>query len=102
MKPVTVAAFNSREEAEPLRAWLCAQGIEAEIRRETDPDGLLHFARPAPGVRVEVRREDFEAALNLVYGWNNSADEGFPPSELPRVADERGPRPSPHPPQRGT
>ncbi len=102
MKPVTVAAFNSREEADPLRAWLRAQGIRAELRQETDPGALLEFARPAAGVRVEVPREDFETALGLVYGWNNAADQGFAPGAPPSAAGERAPRPSPPPSQRRT
>jgi hypothetical protein len=79
MKPVTLAAFNTREEAEPLRAWLCSQGIWAEVRNESDTAGLLEFARPSAGVRVEVPREDFENALQLVYDWNVAADAGVKP-----------------------
>lgn len=70
MKPVTLAVFNSREEAEPLRQHLCEAGIWAEIRRESGGEGLLSFARPTTGVRVEVPREDFEEALQLIYDFN--------------------------------
>jgi hypothetical protein len=90
MKPVTLAAFNTREEAEPLRAWLSSQGIWAEVRSESDAAGLLEFARPSAGVRVEVPREDFETALRLVYDWNVAADAGRSPEA---VLDDRVPRP---------
>ncbi len=73
MKPVTLAAFNSRSEAEPLRQQLSAAGIWAEIRPESGP-GSGPFERPSAGVRLQVPREDFERALQLVYEWN--AEEG--------------------------
>ena len=76
MKPVTLAVFNSREEAEPMRQLLCDAGIWAELRPETDAAGLLQFGRPVSGVKVEVPREDFEDALQLVYGWNTGDTEG--------------------------
>ena len=68
-----MAAFNSREEAEPLCARLESLGIPAAIRNDLDARNLIGFARPSAGVRVEVARDDFEAALQVVYDWN--ADE---------------------------
>ena len=79
MKPVSVAAFNSRDEAEPLRTHLVAAGIAAEIRSELRMDMVLGFGRPSAGVRIEVPREDFEAALQMVYGWNADQDQGLNP-----------------------
>jgi hypothetical protein len=70
MKPVSVAALNSRDEAEPLRARLQAAGIRAEIRDELSLGDHSFFARPSAGVRVEVARNDFETALQLIYDWN--------------------------------
>jgi hypothetical protein len=70
MKPVSVAALNSREEAEPLRARLQAAGIPAEIRDELSLGDQTFFTRPSAGVRVEVARDDFETALQLIYDWN--------------------------------
>jgi hypothetical protein len=102
MKPVSVAAFNSREEAEPLCACLLAAGIAAEIRDELRLDMGLGYGRPSAGVRVEVPRDDFEAALQVVYGWNAGADAHQGPIEWltpetsgqPAQVDLR-PRPAP-------
>ena len=79
MKPVSVAAFNSREEAEPLRARLVTAGIAAEIHNESPVVAGLDFARPTAGVRIEVPRETFETALQLVYGWNAGEDGSLNP-----------------------
>jgi hypothetical protein len=81
MKPVSVAALNSREEAEPLRAHLLAAGIPAEIRDELGLEVGLGFGRPSAGVRVEVSRNDFEAALKLVYEWNAGERAPLEPPE---------------------
>ena len=70
MKPVTVAASNSPVEAEPLKRRLVAAGIPAEIRGETTLDDEMEFARVTAGVRIEVPRANFEAALAIVYDWN--------------------------------
>jgi hypothetical protein len=72
MKPVTVAAFNSPAEAEPLKKRLLAAGIEAQIRRESKLEDELDFSRVSAGVRIEVPRSDFDAALGIVYDWNIS------------------------------
>jgi hypothetical protein len=77
MKPVSVAAFNSREEAEPLCARLESAGIPAQIRDELGLEGLVDFPRPSAGVRVEVARDDFQAALQLVYDWNAAGTGGL-------------------------
>ncbi len=88
MKPVSVAAFNSRDEAEPLRERLAAAGIAAEIRDEVRLDAALGFSRPSAGVRIEVPREDFEAALQLVYGWNTGQDATSRPTPLEWMVPE--------------
>ena len=72
MKQVTLAAFNSREEAEPICQYLKAAGIRAELRSESPLEGLMAFARPSAGVQIEVARDDFEGALKLIYDWNAS------------------------------
>jgi hypothetical protein len=79
MKPISVAAFNSRDEAEPLRARLVAAGIAAEIHKELRMDTALGFGCPSAGVRIEVPREDFETALQMVYGWNADQDGSLNP-----------------------
>ncbi|PYJ96747.1 MAG: hypothetical protein DME23_19050 [Verrucomicrobia bacterium] len=70
MKTVTVAAFNSPAEAEPLKTRLVAAGIAAEVHSESKLDEELDFSRVSAGVRIEVPRSDFEAALSIVYAWN--------------------------------
>ncbi len=91
MKPVSVAVFNSRDEAEPLREHLVAAGIAAEIRDELHLDAALGFSRPSAGVRIEVPREDFEAALRMVYGWNADQDVTSRPAPLEWMAPEAQP-----------
>ncbi|PYJ57318.1 MAG: hypothetical protein DME24_19560 [Verrucomicrobia bacterium] len=70
MKTVTVAAFNSQAEAEPLKTRLVAAGIAAEVHSESKLDEELDFSRVSAGARIEVPRSDFEAALGIVYAWN--------------------------------
>jgi len=70
MRAVTVAAFNSQAEAEPLKTRLVAAGISAEVHSESRLDEELDFSRVSAGVRIEVPRSDFEAALDIVYAWN--------------------------------
>lgn len=74
MKPVTVAAYNSPAEAEPLKQRLEAAGIPAEIRSESRSDKILEFARVNAGVRVEVPREHFEKALLIMHDWEVEKD----------------------------
>jgi len=60
MKSVTVAAFNSPAEAEPLKMRLVAAGIAAEVHSESKLDEELDFSRVSAGVRIEVPRSDFD------------------------------------------
>jgi len=92
MKPISVAAFNSRDEAEPLRERLVAAGIAAEIHNELRMDTALGFGCPSAGVRIEVPREDFEAALQLVYGWNADQDGILKPTPLEWIIPETMPQ----------
>ena len=73
MKPVTLAAFNSLEEAEPLRQRLGEVGIWSQVRRDGAQDAV-EMSRPTAGFRLDVRREDFERALAVVYAWNLGDD----------------------------
>ena len=79
MKLVTVAVFNSPAEAEALHARLKSAGIEANLRPESEVEHSKEFSRPRAGMRVEVARGDFEAALKMVYDWNSTSD-AKPPS----------------------
>jgi len=74
MKRITVAAFNSPADAEPLKMRLIAAGIPAEIHNEPVPDETQDYSRASAGVHVAVPRMHFEAALEIVYDWNT--DQG--------------------------
>src|SRR6266511_5817855 len=70
MKTVTLAEFTSPVEAESLQKRLIAAGIHAEVRAESKVEKMLSFFRASAGARIEVPREEFEAAFRLVYDWN--------------------------------
>jgi hypothetical protein len=74
MKTITVAAFNSPAEAEPLKKRLVAAGIPAEIHNEPKPDETQAYSRASAGVHIEVPRMYFEAALEIVYDWNTGPE----------------------------
>ena len=74
MKTITVAAFNSPAEAEPLKKRLIAAGIPAEIHNEPKPDERQDYSRASAGVQIEVPRVYFEAALEIVYDWNTGQE----------------------------
>ena len=90
MKTITVAAFNSPADAEPLKQRLVAAGIPAEIHNEPKPDETQDYSRASAGVRIEVPRVHFEAALEIVYDWNTGqeAAANLPkgPEPVPRAA----------------
>ena len=102
MKPITVAAFNSPAEAEPLKRRLVAAGIPAEIHNEPRPDGTQDYSRASAGVQIEVPRLNFEAALEIVYDWNTGqeAEVNFPErvAPVPRPAANQITGSSPTPP----
>jgi len=74
MKTITVAAFNSPADAEPLKRRLVAAGIPAEIHNEPVPDETQHYSRASAGVHIEVPRIHFESALEIVYDWNTGQE----------------------------
>jgi hypothetical protein len=74
MKTITVAAFNSPADAEPLKDRLVAAGIPAEIHKEPKPDETQDYSRASAGVHIEVPRIQFEAALEIVYDWNTGQE----------------------------
>jgi len=74
MKTITVAAFNSPADAEPLKQRLLAAGIPAEIHNEPKPDETQDYSRASAGVHIEVPRVHFEAALEIVYDWNTGQE----------------------------
>ena len=74
MKTVTVAAYNSPSDAEPLKQRLVAAGIPAEVISESNADKLLEFNRINAGVRIEVPRGHFEKALLITHDWEVEKD----------------------------
>jgi len=74
MKTITVAAFNSPADAEPLKRRLVAAGIPAEIHNEPVPDETQDYSRASAGVHIEVPRIHFESALEIVYDWNTGQE----------------------------
>jgi hypothetical protein len=74
VKTITVAAYNSLSEAEPLQKRLQEAGIPAEIHRELTSDKILEFARVNAGVRIEVPRSHFEEALLIMHDWEVEKD----------------------------
>lgn len=103
MKSVTVAAFNSLSEAEPLQERLIMAGIAAEICKESQLETLLDYSRVGAGFRVEVPRENFEMALQLVYDWNVTGTVEAPilgdiPSNVSesQIRDSNSNPPAPH------
>jgi len=74
MKTITVAAFNSPADAEPLKTRLVAAGIPAEIHKEPMPDETQDYSRASAGVHIEVPRMHFESALEIVYDWNTGSE----------------------------
>ena len=94
MKTITVAAFNSPAEAEPLKTRLNAAGIPAEIHNEPRPDETQDYSRASAGVHIEVPRVHFEAALEIVYDWNTGQEaEAIMPERVepvPRATANQG------------
>ena len=87
MKSITVAAFNSLAEAEPLKRRLVAAGNPAEIHKEPRPDETQDYSRASAGVQIEVPRLHFEAALEIVYDWNTGQEmESIMPSPVETVS----------------
>ena len=98
MKTITVAAFNSPADAEPLKQRLVAAGIPAEIHNEPKPDQTQDYSRASAGVHIEVPRVHFEAALEIVYDWNTGqeAATNLPerPEPVPRANQSAGSNPA--------
>ena len=72
-EPVTVATFNEREPAEPLRGRLEETGVQAEILDETGLQRYFFFSRPLAGIRLRVDKKDFERAEGLLKQWHQAS-----------------------------
>ena len=99
VKTVTVSAYNSLSEAEPLRQRLLEAGIAAEIINESTADKILEFNRVNAGVRIEVPRQHFEKALLITHDWevekdvaNARALEAIPATPTGWTAQESSPK----------
>jgi len=66
----TIATFNERRQAEPLRARLKESGIPAEIKDESAMERLWFVSRPLAGVRLKVGSRDYEKAVGLLHTWD--------------------------------
>lgn len=73
MNAITVATFNTTEQAEPLRDQLERAGIHAEIHNETVMERLWFVAKPLAGVRVKVDSTDYGRAKNLLGVWDTES-----------------------------
>ncbi len=75
MGTVTVATFNQRSQAEPVKKRLVETGIPAEIDHESTLEWLWFAATPVVKVRIKVPTADFEATIRLLRRWD--AEEGI-------------------------
>jgi len=66
----TIATFNERRQAEPLRARLKESGIPAEIEDESAMERLWFVSSPLAGVRLKVRSSDYKKAIRLLHRWD--------------------------------
>ena len=67
---VTVATFNKREMAEPLRQRLAKAGIHAEVQDEHRFEWLWFVFKPLAAIRLKVHKQDFERAQKLLNEWD--------------------------------
>ncbi len=70
MNMVTVATFNERDKAEPLRQRFEKAGIHAEIHDESKYEWFWFVTRPVAGIRLKIHKKDFENARRLVREWD--------------------------------
>jgi hypothetical protein len=70
MNRMSVALFNDRAKAEPLRERLAQAGIPAEIHDELRHEKLWMAGKASCGVRLEVPAEQFERAEDMLTDWD--------------------------------
>jgi len=67
---ITVASFNEAEPAEALKDRLCEAGLNAEVLDEASAQAIFFMSKhPRAHMRVRVRKEEYETALQLIRGW---------------------------------
>ena len=67
---VTVATFNERDKAEPLRQRFEKAGIHAEVQDEHRFEWLWFVFKPLAAIRLKVHKQDFERAHKLLNEWD--------------------------------
>jgi hypothetical protein len=72
MNLVTVATFNEREKAEPLKHRLEKSGIDAEICDESKYEWFWFVTKPVAGIRLKVHKQDFEIARKQIREWETT------------------------------
>jgi len=70
MKTITLATFNTKDQAEPLRRRLEEAQIAVECEGRSAFRGFWFVAEPIAATRLNVKAEDYERALNLVHEWD--------------------------------
>jgi predicted Zn-ribbon and HTH transcriptional regulator len=74
MKTTTLATFNDRAHAEPLKERLEAANIPVEIHDDSAQERLWFVGKPRAGVHLNVRAADYEKALGLIHAWDAAND----------------------------
>jgi len=72
MEYVTITTFHEFEPAERLRQRLHAQGIDAQVEDERKLQRYAFVSKPLAGIKLQVDKEKFEAAEQLLKEWNSS------------------------------
>ena len=72
MNMVTIATFNEAFQAKPLKQRLQEEGINAEIYDESKYEWFWFVAAPVAGIRLKVRKRDFETARSLTREWDTA------------------------------
>jgi hypothetical protein len=73
MHPVTVATFNDRAEAEPVRQRLEQAGVRSQIHNEKYLQEFFFLSRPLAGIRLRVDKSDFVRAEALLQQWDKES-----------------------------
>jgi len=67
---ITIATFNDAAPAETLKDRLHDAGLHAEVTDDSGSQAIFFMTRhPRAHMRVQVRKEEFEKAGNLIRGW---------------------------------
>ena len=70
MNTITIATFNDKEQAEPLRRRLEVAGIHATIADQRRLQKYWFMSEPLAGIKLNVDKPDFAAARKLLHDWD--------------------------------